>query len=98
MLVKRLQQLSCSTEWPGIRVQLAVDVAGAAVDLLGSRGVDRLARCLGDDLGHAAAVRSDEPGHLRAVSWYSAFREGAQPGDDPGLDGVDQRPVEVEQP
>src|SRR5712691_11285113 len=97
-LVESLQQLEGAGECLGVEIQVAVNVAGAAIDFLLSIRVQSLAGRFSHDTGQPPAIRSDEAGDEHTTGWYSLFLESSQPRDNPGLDGIDQRSIEIEDP
>src|SRR5713101_932460 len=97
-LVESLQQLEGAGEGLRVEIQVAVNVAGAAIDFLLSIRVQSLAGRFSHDTGQPPAIRSDEAGDEQTTGWYSLFLESSQPRDDPGLDGIHQRSIEIEDP
>jgi hypothetical protein len=77
VLVESLEEVERAGKWLGVDVQVAVDVARTAVDLLLSISVQALACRFGYDPGKPPAIRSDEAGDEVTIGWYSLFLESS---------------------
>src|SRR5258706_16097529 len=98
MLVESVQQLSRAGKHTRLEVQRAEVLTRTAIDLLFALRIRCLTGRLGHDTGQPPAVGSDEYCDLLGFCGYPEFLEGPQPGRDPGLDGIDGRSIEVDDP
>src|SRR3979490_1574097 len=77
--VQSMKELPGARQRPWISVQLAVDLAGAAVDLLRQGRADSLACCLCHDSREAPAVRTNELRDLAAICRNPEFLKCLKP-------------------
>ena len=78
-------------------VELAEDLARAAIDRLRPVVAQPASADGGDFHGEALAVGADQPGHVLALGREADLGKRAHPRLDADVDRVDERPVEVEQ-
>ena len=90
------QQLDRAGQRPALGEQVAVELAVPALDFLDVgvfEGPTQLAR---EGAGEEAAAHADPAMDAPALDRHPGLRQGALPGEDVGIDRVDEGSVEVE--
>src|SRR5437667_9403511 len=79
-----------------LRKQLAVQLAVTPLDLLDLLVVQRTAQLAGHGASEEAAAHPDAPMDAPTLDRQAGLGQGPLPGEDVGVDRVDQRAVQVE--
>jgi isopenicillin-N epimerase len=95
-LVQAPQQVVCAGQRTWVDVQLVMELACAAIELLGRRIVVRASVRDCDLASKAPSIRTDHRRELRCSDVDLGLGEGATPGGDPDRHGVDEGAVEIE--